>query len=348
MKILFVLADNVYLTPYLNKYIARFSKESNTIKILFWDKNNNERELPSNYKRYYDRYRVLGYLKFRRYIIEFINKEQFDFIIPLHQSAILLISDVLIKKYKNKYIFDVRDYSYEKYRIIKKIQKKLVENSRMNIISSEGYTNFLPHGKYYITHNLPNIENIKCNNRKKHFPIRISYIGLIRFMEQNKKIIDFFKNDNRFLISFIGTNSNLLKEYCEYNNVNNVELIDTFNPKDTLKFYDNTDVIMNLYGNHTPLLDYAISNKFYYALLLKKPILVCEDTFMEKVALKAEVGFVLKMKSETEKDDLFEYYNDLDFTKLETSCEKYLKKVYFDEELLDREINKIIEENGCD
>lgn len=348
MKILFISADNIYLTPYLNKYISRFSNGKNSIQVFYWDKNNNEHSLPSNYIRFYEKNKILGYIKFKIRIIKYLKSNSFDLIIPLHQIVFLLINNYLINNYKNKYIFDVRDYSYEKFGFVRKIQKKLVRNSRLNIISSEGYKNFLPNAKYFVTHNVPSINVDNIDNNNKNSPIRIGYIGLIRFMEQNKKIIDFFKNDDRFFLYFIGTNALKLKEYCIENDIKNVELIDTFDPKDTMKFYQQIDIIMNLYGNNTPLLDYAISNKFYYALLLKKPILVCKDTFMEKVALEAKIGFVLNLQKNSERDDLYNYYNSLDYEELKLSCDNYLKKVYDDEKKLDEEFNIIQNEKGCD
>lgn len=355
MKALILLADNIYLTPYLKFYTDIFQEMNIKYKIVFWDKNNTEFLEDEVYKRYcyetkFRLMKILGYIKYKKYINHICKKENFDIILPLQPIISFLCSDILIKKYKRKYIYDIRDYSYEKFFFYRWIEKKLVNNSTMNIISSEGYKKFLPKGKYYITHNIPRVDftghkQLKNPNGK----INLSYIGLIRFMDQNKRIIDFFKNDKRFHLNFIGTNAKQLKEYCIKNGVNNVTLIDTFDPKETLKYYDKTDAIMNLYGNNTPLLDYALSNKLYYAACLYKPILVCADTFMEQISSKNGLGFTVRMKSEKEKEDLYNWLTNMNRNEFMKNCDSFMENVYVQEKKLDKELrNKLlhIEQRG--
>ncbi|WDU82055.1 hypothetical protein [Caloramator sp. Dgby_cultured_2] len=222
------------------------------------------------------------------------------------------------------------------------IQKRLVNNSLINIISSKGYEEFLPKGEYFVTHNIPynNYTSYRQYKNSNSPVIFISYIGLIRFMEQNKRILLFFKNDKRFHLNFIGTNAMQLKDFCDNNEIHNVTLIDTFDSNETLNFYKNTDLIMNLYGNNTPLLKYALSNKLYYSACLYKPILVCEGTYMEKVINKYGIGFTLKMKSEEEKDALFKYITELDRNKLIHNCEMFMSDVYKDMSKLEKELLK--------
>lgn len=311
MRALLILADNVYLTPYLRFYTSILEEIHYDYSVVYWDKNNNEIIEDERYVSFSSDNtnkfgKIIGYLKYRKFVMDIFEKRDFDVIIPLHAIVSFIFYPLLIKLYKNRYIYDVRDYSYERFCLFRLVQKKLVKLSLINIISSEGYKNFLPKAEYFITHNIPitDLSAYKQTENKTTLPIQISYIGLIRFMEQNKRIIQFFKNDKRFHINFIGTNAETLQPYCKENGVENVTLIGTFNPTDTLSYYNKTDLIMNLYGNHTPLLDYALSNKLYYAASLHKPILVCEDTFMETISEKYDIGFTLRMSDLDEKEKL--------------------------------------------
>jgi len=334
MKVLFLLADNVYLTPYLRFYTSIFDYFKDDYKIVYWDKNKNEIFDNESYIRFVHGgkskvEKINGYLKYREFILNICKNEKFDLLVPLHSIVSFVLFDLFIKNYKKKYIYDIRDYSYESFILFRFAEKYLVKKSLINIISSEGYKEFLPKAEYFVLHNIPN--NVFSNyremeNRNKKV-IQISYIGLIRFMKQNEKIIRFFKNDNRFHLNFIGTNAEKLSEFCNKNNVKNVSLVGTFDPKDTLKFYDETDIIMNLYGNNTPLLDYALSNKLYYSAMLYKPILVCEDTYMEYVSSKYNFGFTLKMQSEDEKDRLEEFINNIDRRLLIKRCNSFMSEV---------------------
>lgn len=349
MRALIVLADNVYLTPYLNFYTNLLDNCNFNYDVIYWDKNNNEIVNKSNYIRFMITSnnkvnRLVGYFKYRKYIKKIEKNKKYDLIIPLHSIVTFIIFDMLLKKYKRRYIYDVRDYSYEKFFVFRYIQKKIVKNSMINIISSDGYREFLPTDTYYVIHNCSNdnYKEFKQIKNSTNETIEISYIGLIRFIEQNQKILLFFKNDKRFHINFIGTNANQLKKFCIDNNINNVTLIDTFDPKLTLNYYQKTDIIMNLYGNHTPLLDYALSNKLYYAANLYKPILVCSDTYMEKISKSYNIGFTLNMELDSEKDKLYDFMKRLDRNEFIKNCNAFMKKVLQEQELLIKELTNRI------
>ncbi|SDP03308.1 hypothetical protein SAMN04515624_105180 [Eubacterium maltosivorans] len=334
MKALIILADNVYLTPYLSFYTTILDDINYDYKIVYWDKNCNEVFKDKNFIRFSNgknnkHNKAIGYLKYRKFILGICKKESFNILIPLHTIVSFILYRLFVKSYKRRYVYDVRDYSYEKFFIFRLIQNKLVKESLINIISSKGYRNFLPNAEYFVTHNIPKVDLFaykQIKNRNK-IPIQISYIGLIRFMEQNKRIIQFFKNDERFHLNFIGTNAELLQSYCIENGVKNVSLIGTFDPADTLAYYEKTDIIMNLYGNHTPLLDYALSNKLYYSASLYKPILVCEDTFMQTISSKYQIGFTLKLRDSDEKNQLENFMANLDREMFIRHCDLFMSKV---------------------
>lgn len=333
MKALLILSDNVFVTPYLFFYLTFLKQTNIDYRVVYWDKAGSERIDDKKFIRFqYNRHgklsRLIGYFKFRKKIVSLINRDSFSLIIPLHAQVFAIIVDKLLRKFKRKFIFDVRDYSYEKFYFFRVCQKFLVRNSLINVISSPGYTEFLPRGTYWTCHNIPPNLNgrYKQYNKRTSEEINISYIGSIRFMEQNKKIILFFKNDPRYHINFIGRNASQLKKFCALNHVKNVTLIDSFLPSKTLDYYSQTDIVMNLYGNHTPLLDYALSNKLYYSAFLYKPILVCKDTYMEKIINQYGLGFVLTLTDGNEKNKLYNYYKNLDREKYINKCDYFLAK----------------------
>lgn len=333
MKALFILSDNVYLTPYLNFYTSILKNANVNYDVVFWDKNLNENKTESNFYRFtYSSKtklsKVFGYIKFRKFILNLLSSDEYDFVIPLHSVIYILIYRTLINKYSKRFIFDVRDYSFEKYSFFRNIQKKVVNNSAINIISSDGFKNFLPDAEYFVTHNfsLSDYDDFKQYSNPTDI-VNISYIGLIRFMDQNKKIIDYFKNDKRFHLNFIGTNAEQLSEYCVANNVSNVSLIGTFDSDKTLDFYRKSDMVMNLYGNNNPLLDYALSNKLYFSAALYKPILVCENTYMETITVDNNLGFVVKFDGLDELDRLYSYITNLDREAYIKSCNEFITNV---------------------
>lgn len=354
MKVLMMVADNIYLAPFLGLYTKLLDQCNVEWDVIYWDKNQNEVIDDKRYIRYvldwHNKFdKLVGYTKFRKEIVKLMDSGEYGLYIPLSPICNLLVWRRLCIRNKGRYIVDIRDYSYERFAIVRYIEKRLVQNSRLNVISSEGYKAFLPLAQYEVMHNLPKFDCTsykQAENREKE-TYNISYIGLIRFMEQNKKIIDFFKNDTRFHLNFIGTNAECLDAYCKENKVNNVSLMGTFDPKETLNYYVDTDLIMNLYGNHTPLLDYALSNKLYYSAMLYKPILVCEDTYMERISGEYGFGFALPMKDAKEKEELYAYMKRLDRNQFMERSDRFIRFAnQQNEQLYERleEIFKNIEE----
>ena len=348
MRALLVLSDNMYLTPYMELYTEILQENKVEYHILFWDKNNNERIENDTVTRFAIDSKgkigkALGYGLFRKAILREIELYGIDFLIPLHPIVSFLIQDILCRKYDQRFIFDVRDYSYEKFKLIRKMEEMLVSHSRLNVISSPGYKSFLPKGTYYTVHNIPtNIPNEMSSVQKHKDRIIISYIGLIRFIEQNKRIIDFFANDARFELRFYGTRSEELKEYCDQMGIENVRFKGTFDSSETPEYFRQTDFVMNLYGNHTPLLDYALSNKLYNAAIMKRPILVCRDTYMEKVSTKWGFGYVLDLVDPKEKDELVLYYYNLNIDELTRNCSAFLNEVQNEQAATIAELKKVL------
>lgn len=350
-RICFVSLNNIYLTPYINKYIDLIDE---TYDVIYWNRHRMKEDIKA--KHYYSfnlqiedtaskATKLLGYMKFRKFASD-VLKNNYDHVILLQTSVGVLLMSTLLSKYKQKYILDIRDYTFEKNIIFYKIVKQLVEHSSLNVISSKGYKEFLPPHNYTNVHNDVKIENriIEEFSIKSRINdvIKISYIGLIRFHEQNKKVILKFKNDPRFRIRFIGKNAKLLENFCIENNVNNVELIDQFPPEMTLHYYKGTDIINNLYGNNSPLLEYALSNKLYYASKLRIPILVCKNTYMEQISMQYGFGYVFNFEDPNACDKLYDYYNSIDWSRLEEGCNNFNELVDNENKAFEMDIKRVI------
>lgn len=331
-KICFISFTNLYLCPYIDNYLKNLDYSCD---IYVWDRHclDEKKGIHNVYsfkKPIMDNgvgkiSKLLAYLKYKKWLKKQIKRKKYDLIIFLQSIAAIFMSAYLFRT-NIRYVIDIRDYSIEGNKILYLLEKKLLKRSVLNVISSPGYKEFLP----------SNIDYVLCHNYSlqlfnepfvKHTsPIRLSYIGLIRFHEINKKIIDLFLNDNRFEISFIGKNALELQEYINKKRANNIILLDAFPPEDTFKYVRSTDCILNVYGNHNPLLDFALSNKLYLSAAFKKPIIVSSDTYMEKYSIGYGFGFALNFDDSNIKDKLFNFYSNLD-NSFEKNCSKFIDDV---------------------
>ena len=356
MKILLITATNLYLTPYVHYYL---SINNGIFDIAYWDRHNLD-EKSSNHKNIYrfvtPKYKeniskikkILYYIKFVIFLKKVIKQNKYKKVIFLQSSIAVFMTSFLHKHLASHYIVDIRDYSFEGFGLFRKLEKKNFKSAYALFISSDGFRNFLPKSNYQVVHNYNPINSttkqyfLNKDIQTKH--VIISFIGLVRFQEQNKRIIDFFKNDERFTIRFIGKGANELLDYVMCNSISNVELIDYFDPSQTISYYKETDFIMNLYGNHTPLLDYALSNKLYYAASLYLPVLVCPDTYMEKISKEYGFGITIDFNNPKTKDDVISFWKVNNRENFISKCDSFIDKVEKDMKQFQQIVREFINE----
>lgn len=334
-KVCIVCSTNIYLTPYLKKYEEILN---NGYDIIYWNRNNIPEKTNAdmmysfNYEGHKSRFsKLFGFIKFRKYLLKILRKNNYSKIIVLNIQIGILIKSYLVKKYRNNYLVDIRDYTFENNKFYYNIEKSLVKNSGLNIISSQAFLNFLPQADYIVVHNNSQINQKTIKQyRSKNRPnnkIIISNIGLIRFYDQLHKFILTFKNDQRFELRFFGKGANELKSFCLENDVHNVILKDQFDPSETIKFFYESDVVFNLYGNNTPLLDYALSNKLYYAAQFGMPILVCPNTYMETISQTYGFGYSVNYNENNIPNSFYEYYKSIQWDIFYQNCDEFINKV---------------------
>lgn len=352
-KICFIFMGNLYLCPYISSYIDNINCK---FDVIYWDRDGIEEKIGAEeyYRFNYNMstnnskfYKLVGYVKFKKYAENILTKNNYERVIILQTSVGILLQKILIKKYSKRYLMDIRDYTFEKNKLFYILEKRIVNKSSITVISSEGYKKFLPPYKYILAHNNRKLDTdkvlyIRKRNKNKNRLV-IAFIGNAIYQEQHKKVLNLFKNDNRFEIRYIGKNSEQLIEFCNENNIKNVKIVGRFKAENILDYYNDVDIIDNLYGNNNPYLDYALSNKLYFAAELCIPILVCKDTFMQEVSQKYGLGYTVDLNDLDTPNKLYNYYQNISWTKFKDGCNKFLEVVERDKKIYDEKIKKFIE-----
>lgn len=354
MRICFISMTNLFLCPYLDKYLSQL-QEGVEKELLYWNRHGIKEETKAFVQVHeYDELmnervskskKLFSFIRFKRYCESILSNNEYDRIIVLHNYAAVLLWRFLKKKYLRKYVIDIRDYSFERNRLFYVMEKQAIKNSGLAVISSEGFCSFLPKWDYTVCHNDPtideqDIETVRNSNRDDQSPINIAFIGMVRFFEQNKKLLNVLGNDKRFVLSYHGQNSDQLEEYAKSNHYDNTVFSGRFAPEETLRYYAETDVINNYYGNNTPLLEYALSNKLYYAVSFRKPILVCPDTFMSEVATKYSLGIVVG--DDDTADSIYKKIMGIDRDALDKGCIKFEEKISEDNRVFSKKLQEFL------
>lgn len=352
-KICIISLDNLNRVPYINVYKKVLTED---FDVIYWNRANMTEECgASNYYRFSHTVnnhnyimavltKLSGYISFRRFVIKVLKENNYLGIIPIPSNCAVLLYSYLLRKYKNKYIVEVRDYWKENQKWYYNLEKNIISNSFFTAISSAAYKKFLPEYNYVQAHNLPEIKEsdvLKIRTRKKITKgnrIILSCIGGIKHACYDKEILKRIANDIRFEIRYIGRGYEVLQSCVNEIHMKNAYIEGCFPQEKTIDYYIDTDVIVNLYGNNTPTLDYALSNKLYYAALFHMPILVCPGTAMADIAVSAGFGFVFDKDDPDVLDKLYSYCINLDYQLLGNNCDQFIRSVRNDMSYYEKKI----------
>ncbi|MBO4343566.1 MAG: hypothetical protein IKX77_03565 [Clostridia bacterium] len=341
-----VTSRNIFDAPCLAKYRSLID---GPFDIIYWDKCGITEDCGAeNYYRHVGivpttaskKQKILKYFGFYKYVNKILKQNDYKKLIIFPTQVSWLILGKLKGKYRKKYLLDIRDYAGENKPFIRRLTAKAVRNAKLCSVTSDAYKTFLPDGiDYLVSHNVQEIDKglveLYRNRQKKNVlagdRIVLSFIGTVRFIDNLKELIKRFSGDNRFLLRFIGRGSDELKSFVSENGYGNVELVGQFERSELAKFYFDTDIAINLYGNANPYLDYALSNKLYSAAIMGMPILVSPKTYMAEVSEKYGFGFASDVFDEKCADKVFAYYDGLDLENLHKGCDAFMDEVKKDE-----------------
>lgn len=321
-RIALVVGTNLHWTPFYYRYEKILNELNICFDLILWNRENLQEiscadkiiefKLPDKANNK-NPFKLIKFILFSSFVKRTLKKNKYDKVVFVgtYGCVVAFCANYLSKHYNKKMWIDVRDDLYEWFKPYYHAQSKSIYASFATAISSPAYRNFLPSYNYLIMHNIdPNASNlVKVYNHKPepNGKIRISFIGNVRYYEQNKVLLKLLGNDDRFLLQYYGNGSEVIKRYCQENSIYNVDFNGPFAQEDTIHFYEQTDIINNMYGNNTTNLRLALSNKLYYGLLFKLPILVSEDTLMETLVNHYGIGFSFR-NNESFGDDLYKWY----------------------------------------
>lgn len=346
MKILLLGFGKIAYMPYMNFYLDILKDNLNCeIELIYWDRDGKpDVDIPSIISKAYKfeahleeqlpfKKKLKYFLQYRRFALRILKCNRYDKIIVLHTTPGLTLLDYLVFKYKNKYLLDFRDISYEYITFYRKLVEILVKCSSMTFVSSDAFRKFLPNKKnIYTIHNYLEdslkYKMIRKKEKRKLDVIRVSYWGLVRQVGVNVKLIDALGNDKRFELHYYGRmqqDGRDMQEHVQKKGYKNIFFHGTYMPNERYEFALKTDLIHNVYdcgyttGN-------AMGNKYYDGIIFGIPQICTEDSYMGELVKDKEVGITV-MLNDINADNLWNYYNNIDWDKFELYCSKELVRI---------------------
>ena len=359
-----IFIGDLYVCPYLHRYTDVCDINKVKYEVLFWNRCGEVLNLPKNYL-YFDMQskeeqnfvtKSMDFLKYRGWLKRIIKQRKYKKLIILSTLSGIILFD-LISKYKYRYIFDIRDYSYEHLRPFYKIEQKIIKNSYYTAISSPGFKNFLPQNEYFIIHNMQREEmedeHFRRFQKKRYGDIlNIVWNGTMRYFEHQKKIIDNLANDSRFMMYYHGTGPQLDKyeRYVFENGIKNIFFTGKYDNSEKSKLLKDADILNNTYWvdeNENEVL-YALSNRYYDGLIYRIPQLVEFGTYKSLLCETNGIGIGIAPNTENFADKLYEWYFNINQQVFEENCQKLLSGAINDERKMSKKLTAFLMEEQND
>ena len=179
------------------------------------------------------------------------------------------------------------------------------------------YCNFVPSEKYFFFPNIPDIKYFSDYTKNRHEVFTVGFVGLIRFKNQMKMLIDVVEKLGIKCI-FAGTeidenNGISVEKLCAQSE--NAEFLGTYNYEtDISKIYESVDAIYAVYDTSLEDIRLALPNKLYEAIYCKLPIIVSKNTYLAEVVEQYGVGVAVSDSNAEELESiLLKMIRDEDF-----------------------------------
>lgn len=360
MKIVLLGFTKISYMPYMYFYLNKIDKEKNEVHLIYWARDEKaDSPLPEGVYGHAFRMnmedslsltkKIPSIIKYRKFATSVMKGLAPDFLIVLHSTTGITILNLLKGRYKNKYIFDYRDVTYEKNSFYRKMVAGIANNSVLTFTSSDGFRKYLPKKKRILTSH--NIMTSAVDSREvyKNVPvrdesIRIAFWGLLRHVQINRQIISKLCNDKRFELHYYGRAQGgmlrLMQDSVE--NFDNVFYHGEYKPEDRLAFAKTTDLLHNIYDNNDKTTPLAMGNKYYDGIGFYIPQLCAKNSFMGTMSTKHGVGLECDPYRENFADDVYSYYKSLDRKCFVVACDQEFERVRDEVEAANARIEEVL------
>ena len=354
MKVALILPANVWYCPFVNIYTKILDNEKVDYDIISWNKEGNENlgmQFNKQYKRKGRLAKFIPYFEFASFVKKTVRQNRYDKLIVFTPQVAIFLCNFLEKYYKGRYIFDYRDLSIEQMFLFKLPFKKVLRNSYANVISSPGFKRCLPIGfNYLLSHNFDIDAVRRTLNEENDTPLETKHvnvltIGGIRDYSSNIEVVKALANKENLLLQFVGKGSaaGRIEYYAKENGVKNIEF-EGFYPKEKEGGYIKQATFLNIFYPRIITHDTALSNRFYNALIYRRPMIVTKNTTQGDYVEQNKLGLSL-CNCDNLDMKIKDYLNSFDYNSFKVQCNELLKDFLQDYNLWECRVKEFLRLN---
>lgn len=280
---------------------------------------------------------------YRKFVKKVLKQKKYDKLVILTTQTAILLADVLLTRYRGRYIFDYRDKSYEYIKPYSMLVNTLIKGSAETVISSEWFSEALTDKKDYILDHNFSADTLKYWKKecvkKRSGKIIAGYIGALREYEYHKRLIDSFKDDKRFEFHTYGCgdDSARLAEYAK--DFDNIFVHGAYKESEKCGIIEQLDIMCYNYP-YSYVNDGAVANKYYDSLIMKKPMFVNPRTVLGRFIEKEGLGVGVSEDGIGASERIYNWYRDFDKDKFAAACDACMDKYIKENEMFYKRIGK--------
>ena len=302
----FLLIDDCYPINTRNQKILNSLREhygeQARLSVVTWDRNNDYQDPIAGYHVFQKRSaygnktrKLLNLWKYRNYCHKTIRQLQPDVVIASHWNNLLIVPR--LDRNKQMLIYENLDVPTEAY-IFRKTTSILehwkMRQADLTIHASRFFTQlYSPRRRQLVLENKPTFQTPAPQPYHIHHPLRVAFIGLLRYRDISRALIDAVRDDSRFQLFFHGDGHarQALEEYAA--NASNIAFTGRYAYEDVTKLYQQTDVVWAAYPNKDFNVIYAISNKFHESLSFGIPTVYADKTCLGDFVISQGIGMAV-------------------------------------------------------
>lgn len=331
MNILFLRSHDGVNDSRVAKEIYSISKKHN-VTFLGWDRSTSDATIRRCKYKFFDKEEILNHicikapigggfkklffplLRFWRLEYNFIKKElpNFD---AIHACDLDTAFPLLLFYKKIPIVYDIYDYYADTHaspwlidKLLRKFEGCIIRKSNTVIICNEiRKQQIIPYvpKNLVIIHNAPSVKTIQrtfCVNSELSPRLKVVYVGSLsqdRFLAEMADVITQTQNVELH-IGGIG----ILEEYFSElsGQFSNIIYYGKMSYEDVIALEDKCDIVTAIYDPRVKNNRFASPNKFYEALMLKKPLIMMHNTGMDSFVEKYQLGEVIDGGAESFKE----------------------------------------------
>ena len=333
-KICIIGTSNIKHISLISLYTRFFQENRIPFDIVYIDRYGIEEKIAAEHifrfhedKMRSPRDKLFGYIRFRKYVKGIVRQNDYSLLITWQTTTAYILFDLLLRRFKKRYIVNVRDYIAENNRLVKRLLSRLVRSSAFTAISSEGFLEFLPQADYVKVNSInPDlVSGITAHRRSEDLPYKIGFVGNCRYFREAYRLIDALGNDERFELWYCGTNSDTLAEYARERSVENVRIVPAFDTEETVEIMDRFDMINSAFGADAMDNRTLMPIRLYTAAAMHLPVLASGGSFLGREVDRHRIGYVIDSYDNLG-DSLAEYYLCLEDDALSKSCDAFIEE----------------------